>query len=225
MTSRGCAAAQSLSSLTTRIACQSTVANRPPLRAPQRMTRLQRLVASVAGAPRSLARLVARASSSSSSTARPEEIPTANLHRSNAQELVSAVPVIEVDGHVALCDGGACARDAPRWVALGRRAGRGSVLLARARGSAPAAAPPSGARDSAPAGARAPRAHAQPPSMQAAARRATPSSSSSSTSARASRPPRASTAGCATRCTTTRGGRGGRHARRAPRCSCVPCLS
>jgi hypothetical protein len=30
----------------------------------------------------------------------------ANVHRSNAQELISRVPVIEVDGMVAMCDGG-----------------------------------------------------------------------------------------------------------------------
>ena len=65
---------------------------------------LQRLASSAVRAPRVLARLAARALSA---TARPEELPTSNLHRSNAQELVSAVGVIEVDGHVAMCDGGA----------------------------------------------------------------------------------------------------------------------
>jgi len=73
--------------------------------------RLQQLLLSVAAAPRALARrLAARASS----TARPDVLPVANVHRSNAQELVSAVKVIEVDGHVALCDGGA-------WTARPRR--------------------------------------------------------------------------------------------------------
>lgn len=65
---------------------------------------LQRLASSAVRAPRALARLAARALSA---TARPEELPPTNLHRSNAQELVSAVGVIEVDGHVAMCDGGA----------------------------------------------------------------------------------------------------------------------
>ena len=29
-----------------------------------------------------------------------------NIHRSNAEELIAMQPVIEVDGHVACCDGG-----------------------------------------------------------------------------------------------------------------------
>lgn len=35
----------------------------------------------------------------------PVDFP-ANRHRSNAMELIARVPVIEVDGHVAMCDGG-----------------------------------------------------------------------------------------------------------------------
>lgn len=51
-------------------------------------------------------------------------IPTANIHRSNAQELVSQVPVIEVEGHVAMCDGGGGATGHPiEYIQLDKRAG------------------------------------------------------------------------------------------------------
>lgn len=49
-----------------------------------------------------------------------------NLHRSNAQELIARVPVIEVDGHVAMCDGGGGATGHPlEYIQLDKRAGAG----------------------------------------------------------------------------------------------------
>jgi hypothetical protein len=38
-------------------------------------------------------------------------IVQSNLHRSNAQELIAKVPVIEVAGNVAVCDGGTLGAD------------------------------------------------------------------------------------------------------------------
>lgn len=49
----------------------------------------------------------------SSSTAVRDPKYTDGIHRSNAQEKISHVPVIEVDGTVAVCDGGSGALGHP----------------------------------------------------------------------------------------------------------------
>ena len=49
----------------------------------------------------------------SSTTAVCDPKYTDGIHRSNAQEKISHVPVIEVDGHVAVCDGGSGALGHP----------------------------------------------------------------------------------------------------------------
>jgi len=46
------------------------------------------------------------------------------MHRSNAQELIAKVPIIEVDADTTLCDGGVCARASPCDRGL-RRCARG----------------------------------------------------------------------------------------------------
>ena len=43
----------------------------------------------------------------------PLQLPEPNIHRSNAQELVGARPVIEVAANVAMCDGGGGAMGHP----------------------------------------------------------------------------------------------------------------
>ncbi len=71
-------------------------------------SRVARAAARVACSGR--AAMTTAASSAAAAVARPEDPRTiaypVNMHRSNAQELVSRVPVIEVDAHVAMCDGG-----------------------------------------------------------------------------------------------------------------------
>jgi NADH dehydrogenase (ubiquinone) Fe-S protein 6 len=47
-----------------------------------------------------------------------------NPHRSNAQELIARVPVIEVHGNVAVCDGGGGALGHPtEYIKLDKRSG------------------------------------------------------------------------------------------------------
>ncbi len=45
-----------------------------------------------------------------------QTVATNNAHRSNAQELIAKVPIIEVADNVAMCDGGElpCGRPPPR---------------------------------------------------------------------------------------------------------------
>jgi NADH dehydrogenase (ubiquinone) Fe-S protein 6 len=55
-------------------------------------------------------------------------MPLTNPHRSNAEELVAKVPIIEVAGHVALCDGGGGATGHPiEYIKLDKREGHSAA--------------------------------------------------------------------------------------------------
>lgn len=52
------------------------------------------------------------------------QLETVNMHRSNAQELIARVPVIEVAAKVAMCEGGGGATGHPiEFIKLDRRDG------------------------------------------------------------------------------------------------------
>ncbi len=60
-----------------------------------------------------------------SSSPLPSQLPPHNPHQSNAEELVAKVPVIEVKGHVAMCDGGGGAMGHPvEYMQLDKKDGR-----------------------------------------------------------------------------------------------------
>ena len=57
-----------------------------------------------------------------------KQAPPTNPHRSNAEELVAKVPVIEVAGRVALCDGGGGATGHPiEYIKLDKREGKSAA--------------------------------------------------------------------------------------------------
>ena len=59
---------------------------------------------------------------------RDQLVETVNVHRSNAEQLVARVPVVEVDQAVVMCDGGGGATGHPiEYIKLDLKEGAGTV--------------------------------------------------------------------------------------------------
>lgn len=81
--------------------------------------------------------------SSGAAAAQAEFISQINKHRSNAQELIQKVPVIEVEANVALCDGGGGATGHPiEYIQLNKRVRRAEASRESGRGNCEEACTP-----------------------------------------------------------------------------------
>jgi NADH dehydrogenase (ubiquinone) Fe-S protein 6 len=107
-------------------------ANPTSISAPRAMLRAGLRSACAAAPARLQQRAAAPAAAAAralSSLARPADLPVHNEHRSNAEALVNALPVILVQSTTALCDGGGGATGHPvEYMKLDKREGASPVV-------------------------------------------------------------------------------------------------